>query len=70
MTNQRGLFRILEQHGWVISQTNGNHYKLTPPDPGMKLIICSMSPSDHRVFHNIRSDVRRAYSQVGKRAPV
>ena len=54
---------IEEQGAKVIScvPTNNNHikYKTTLPDGNQCMFIAAKSPSDHRGFNNLRSDVRR-----------
>lgn len=54
------LLKHAAQHGFEISKTSGNHIKIQPPNPEAKLIYTSSTPSDHRTYQNLKSDLYQA----------
>jgi hypothetical protein len=58
MTNKDMLIlkKEAESQGWVVTQTNGGHFKWLSPFGG--LFFSSQSPSDHRSLSNLKRDLR------------
>ena len=49
----------LSRQGWDISIRKGGHYKLIPPWREAELVFTPASPSDCRVFNNLKARVDR-----------
>lgn len=58
----RALFRDLEQRGWSVEVTGGNHYKLKGPRG--QIVFCPGTPSDHRALKNLKAMLRRQGAEV------
>jgi hypothetical protein len=57
--NYKKVFRKARQQGWKVTISNGNHWKLVPPDPTRKILFTANSPSDYRAFRNFLADMKR-----------
>lgn len=58
----RELLDSLIQQGWTIERSKNRHYKFISPEG--KIVFSSGSPSDWRVFYNLRAQLRRAGAQL------
>ncbi len=59
LTNNRELNAII--HTWRLRGANvtvGRHIKIRFPNG--RMVVVSVSPSDHRALMNIKADIRRA----------
>lgn len=54
----RVLERSLSEQGWRIAPTSKGHIKLFAPD-GKCIVLAGGTPSDHRAFDKLKSDLRR-----------
>lgn len=54
----RDLLATLIEQGWTIERSKNRHYKFISPTG--KIVFSSGSPSDWRVYYNLRGQLRRA----------
>lgn len=57
------LAKVMKQlvaQGWKVEQTQGNHWKCTPPAVEIAAIVTGGTPSDHKALKNFLASLRRA----------
>lgn len=57
------IIKACKEQGWEVTTAKGNksmHLRFLSPDPNVKPVFFSSSPSDHRASLNLRAELRRS----------
>jgi hypothetical protein len=57
------LLSAADEQGWKVKALDSGHYQFLPPDKSKGLVTVSGTPSDHRAWANIKSDlIKRGFN--------